>query len=350
LTSNPFPNKTYEYSWSHSVALGFYDDIRTMDRRQLEFGLGMHTDVHPYVYGMARFVPGVANPPKSIEELQRMVKEEDAKLRAEAEGPMVTEAGGPIPDSRAQSIPSSAVAPAILEPTSTNGETQEVATTSASDVINKEFARIAEGVPVRAAEFAANLKSMLKEHPDQMFFVGVETDLGESRKGALMPIYKAVDQIQQLKDEDGKPLYPNLIVRRDTAKNITSMAIELHNSENKLNFHNTFIAAKKSSVDSKLYDGVDTGKAWIAALDDSRPGDYLPIFEAITLNMMIRLNADPSAIKRFYDEISDAPIDAKALKSMMENRTLYILPKMTSFDPNQQRVLNETMRKFLLSA
>ena len=67
----------------------------------------------------------------------------------------------------------------------------------------------------------------------------------------------------------------------------------------------------------KAYDVIKgEGRAWISAIDDSKPGDYLPVFEAITLNMMAYLNADLTAIKNFYDAISDKPIDPKIIDPM----------------------------------
>lgn len=82
----------------------------------------------------------------------------------------------------------------------------------------------------------------------------------------------------------------------------------------------------------------------------SRQGDYLPVFEAITLNMMAYLNADKTAIKNFYDAISDKPIDPTVLQGMIRNRIIYILPRATKFDTKQLRELYELAQQVYTAA
>jgi hypothetical protein len=211
-------------------------------------------------------------------------------------------------------------------------------------------AQISEDLPVRAKIFASNLTRILAEHPDQLFFMGIETDIGESQKTQIMPIYKAIDQIENMTDSSGKRLFPNLMVRRGKAEELVAMVGDL-NREGKLNFNNAFIGARKVSVDSKLYDSIKgEGRAWISAIDDTNAGDYIPVFEAITLNMMAYLNADVTAIKNFYDAISDKPIDPGVLQDMIRNRIIYILPKATKFDTKQLRELYELAHQVYIAA
>jgi O-acetyl-ADP-ribose deacetylase (regulator of RNase III) len=208
----------------------------------------------------------------------------------------------------------------------------------------------AEGFPVRAQDFKANLTRILSEHPDQLFFMGVETDIGASQKAQIMPIYKAIDEIRNMQDSGGKPLFPNLMIRRAKAGELAAMVNDL-SKEGKLNLNNAFIGARKESVDGKAYDAIKgEGRAWISAIDDSNPGDYLPVFEAITLNMMAYLNADLTAIKNFYDTISDKPIDPIALQEMLKSRIIYILPKITAFDTKELRDLYELARQAYAAA
>ncbi|MDP2929515.1 MAG: hypothetical protein Q8O01_05585 [Candidatus Omnitrophota bacterium] len=211
-------------------------------------------------------------------------------------------------------------------------------------------AQVSEDLPVRAEKFKFNLTKILAENPDQIFFIGIETDIGESQKSQIMPIYRAIDEIKDLKDADGKDLFPNLIVRRAKAKDLVSTANDL-NKMGKLEFKNAFIGARRVSVDSKIYDSIKgEGRAWISAIDDLNAGDYLPVFEAITLNMMAYLNADVTAIKNFYDAISDRPIDPAALQEMIRNRIIYILPKAAKFDAKQLRALYELARQVYTAA
>jgi hypothetical protein len=222
--------------------------------------------------------------------------------------------------------------------------------------------QISEDLPVRAQVFKANLTRILAEHPDQLFFMGIEDDIGESQKAQIMPIYKAVDEIKELKDAAGKPLFPNLMIRRGKANELVSMVAELSSAEaihrnglefKKLDLNHTFISARKLSVDNKLYDSVKgEGRVWISAIDDSGAGDYLPVFEAITLNMMAYLNADLSAIKHFYDALSgDEPIDPGKLQDMIRNRIIYILPRATKLDADKQlRQLYELAQQVYVAA
>ena len=147
---------------------------------------------------------------------------------------------------------------------------QVAATAPAQTIPEILMNQISEDLPVRAQVFEVNLKRILAEHPDRLFFMGIETDIGESQKAQIMPICKAVDEIKELKDADGKPLFPNLIVRRGKAKELVIIIAE-RVKRGELNLNNTFIGARKVSVDSKLYDSIKgEGKAWISAIDDSR--------------------------------------------------------------------------------
>ena len=165
-----------------------------------------------------------------------------------------------------------------------------------------------------------------------------------------MPIYKAIDEIRDMKDASGKLLFPNLMVRRAKANELTTMVYGL-NKDGKLNLNNAFIGARKISVDNNIYDSIKgEGRAWISAIDDSRSDDYLPVFEIITLNMMAYLNADLAAIKNFYDAIADKPIDPSVLQDMLKNRIIYILPKATAFDIKQLRELYELAHQVYIAA
>jgi hypothetical protein len=209
---------------------------------------------------------------------------------------------------------------------------------------------VSDGIPVRAKLFWVNLTQILSQHPDQLFFMGVETDIGLDQKAQIMPIYKAIDEIREMKTAEGKPLFPNLMVKRGKAADLVAEVASLK-EDGKLVLNNTFIGARKLSVDNRLYDSIKgEGKAWIAAIDDSRPGDYLPVFESITLSMMAYLNADLTAVKNFYDAISEKPVDPAALQDMLRNRIIYILPRSTKFDIKQLRELYELAQQLHTAA
>lgn len=220
--------------------------------------------------------------------------------------------------------------------------------------------QISQNLPIRAQIFKANLEKILAEYPDQLFFMGIESDIGESQKAQIMPLYKAVDEIREMKDVKGKPLFPNLMVKRAKAEELVSTVKELNETKtvnhNGVQFtglalNHTFIGARKLSADGGVFDVIKgEGKAWISAIDDSGSGNYIPIFEAITLNMMAYLNADITAIKNFYDAISNKPIDPSTLQDMIRNRLIYILPKATAFDTKQLRELYELAHQVYIAA
>lgn len=223
-------------------------------------------------------------------------------------------------------------------------------TKTAALITERGKTQISEELPVRAKLFTANLTQVLTQHQDQLFFIGIETDIGESQKTQIMPIYKAIDEIKEMKNAEGKPLFPNLMVKRGKAADLVAEVASLK-TDGKLALNNTFVGARKLSVDDRLYDSIKgEGKAWIAAIDDSRQSDYLPVFESVTLNMMAYLNADQSAIKILYDAISEKPIDPAALQDMIRNRIIYILPRATKFDIKQLRDLYELAQQLHTAA
>jgi len=213
-------------------------------------------------------------------------------------------------------------------------------------------------IPLRARVFKDILLRILTERPDEIFFLGVENNIGqaqESQSPAIAPIYNAVREIKNMKDPSGKPLFPNLMIRIAAPDDMTDMVTRLNKDGNaeakKLDLNNTLIVARKSSVAGKEYVRIEgEGKAWISAIDDSSPGVYIPVFEAITLSMMACLSADTFSIKKLYDAVSNNPIDPAALKYMLSKRILYILPKSIKFDTRQLRDLYELARQAYTSA
>ncbi|MCX5678700.1 MAG: 2-phospho-L-lactate transferase CofD family protein [Candidatus Omnitrophica bacterium] len=217
--------------------------------------------------------------------------------------------------------------------------------------------QISEDLPARAEKLKFNLIKILTSHPDQIFFMGIETSPDDHQETqTMMPLCLAVDEIQNLKDSKGNPLFPNLIMKREGATKLAEMVKNLNKNGDeegrKLNLSNAFIGAREDSVDNTtVYDAIKgEGKAWISAINDSVPGDYLPVFEAITLNMMAYLNADTDAIKHFYDTIADKPIDPDELKKMIRDRIIYIVPKAAKFDAEQLRELYELAREAYAAA
>lgn len=210
------------------------------------------------------------------------------------------------------------------------------------------MAEITKDMPLRAEDFRHNLIKMLTEHPDRLFYLGIQDDMGGLQMAQLMPLYKVIDDIKEMKDNKGNPLFPNLISKRGSAKELTAEVKDLA-EKGQLELNNAFIGASQASVKDKLYDAI-IGKAWIAAIDDSVSGAYLPVFEAVTLNMMASRSVDLTVIKNLYDRISDKPVDPAALEDMIKNRLVPVPPKAAKFDAKQLRDLYELAHQLYTSA
>ncbi len=209
-----------------------------------------------------------------------------------------------------------------------------VSTTASLDTAADVQRKIIES---RKEVFMAALTRILAEHPDQVVFVGIESDM----KPHIMPLYKAIDEL--------KTIFPNLMLKRGSGKELVQTVQQL-SAEGMLDLNNAFIGAREISVkNSDVYDSIK-GTAWIAAINDSNEGDYLPIFEAITLNMMAYLKADEAAIRDFYDAISDKPIEPGLLQDMIKNRIFYLLPKITKFDTKELKRLYELVAQVYTAA
>lgn len=203
----------------------------------------------------------------------------------------------------------------------------------------EEFAaRFSEDLQGRNADFRDSLLRILTADKEKLFFIGIENDIGKAQKAQMMPVWKAISQIESMTDASGKRLFPNLVVKRASARELVSQVHSLRSSGT-LALNRVFLVARKESVDVNAFDSIDG--SWISAIDDSEGGDYLPVFEALTLSMMAYLNADINKIKGLYDAIADSPITPAALQDMLKKRIILILPKVTKFDSAELRRLYE---------
>lgn len=220
------------------------------------------------------------------------------------------------------------------------------------DVVRKKsaeefIARASEDMTARSVDFKDNLLRILAENKEKLFFIGIENDIGKDQKAQMMPIWRAIDQIEGMTDQNGKRLFPNLTVKRATAGELVNEIQDMR-SKGLLALDRVFLVTRKESVDAKMLEPVEG--SWISAIDDSSSDDYLPVFEAITINMMAYLKADINKIKDLYDAISENPIDPAALQDMLKNRIIRILPKVTRFDSAELRRLYELAAQIYTAA
>jgi hypothetical protein len=205
----------------------------------------------------------------------------------------------------------------------------------------KLMGEISSALPARAQFFKTNLMNILARYPDKTFVLAVDTDLGRHHKSQIMPISKAIDEINALKGADDKPLFPNLRAIRAPGGRLARELLRLKYGES-IELSRMFVAAQQENVENRAFDVVKgEAGAWITAIDDSVPGDYLPVFEALTLNMMMAAGAESQAIKSFYDSLSREPIDPARIDEAKRMRILYLVPKAARLEPDQLRKLYE---------
>ncbi|MDD5439691.1 MAG: iron-containing alcohol dehydrogenase, partial [Candidatus Omnitrophica bacterium] len=210
------------------------------------------------------------------------------------------------------------------------------------------YLKTVNDMPVNARMFTANLTTILTEHPEKIFFVGVEDDLGALNKAQMMPVYKALIEIENLKDADGKKLFPNLIIKREKGTRLKEIVLDLK-EQGRLELNHTFLCVRKENVNA-YNDLRGEGRAWLSAIDDSGTNVYLPVFESVLLEMMAYLNADTEAIRRIYNDISKEPADDARIQEMLRNKILYITPKVTAYDPEELRLLYERVCQIYTAA
>jgi ADP-ribose pyrophosphatase YjhB (NUDIX family) len=209
---------------------------------------------------------------------------------------------------------------------------------------------VQDDLDVRAKVFQADLLEILRSSPEKVFVLAIDTSMGEAGKKEMMPIYKAIDRIREMKDRSGKSLFPNLMVKRAPGAELARELSGLRTDKN-IELSQMFVVAKKANIDSAMFDTLKGASgAWITAVDDSNEGSYLPMFEAVILSMMAYLKADIAAVKDMYDSIADKPIDPAALEDMLKNRVIYLLPKAIRIDPNSLKKLYELAAQAYTSA
>ena len=202
-----------------------------------------------------------------------------------------------------------------------------------------------EEIIYRAELFKAELTRILTENPERVYVVAIDTDIGDEQKAQIMPLYTALDRIMNAKGSEGKPLFPNLRAVRASGDELIAK-IENETTD----FGDVLLVAKRENVENHKFDKL-LGRAWISAIDDTKVNrfNYLPVFEAVTINMMAALNVDLESIKRFCDTISATPVSIEELRHMVEKKLIYILPKLSPMEPEKLQELYELTKTIYLS-
>jgi len=209
-------------------------------------------------------------------------------------------------------------------------------------------------ITYNAELFKHNILQLLQKYPNIKFAIAIDTDIGGiEQAGDIAALWKVIDQLENMTDEKGDELFPNLHCVRGSASEGTLMRrIKENLTENPnvvFNTNNLFLVGSQINIDTNIFDSLK-GTAWITGIDDSRAGkeSILPVFESITLSLMAALNVDLERIKSFYDSIANEPITIELLRDMKQNRLFKILPKMTRQTQNL-RELYERVRDIYLA-
>jgi hypothetical protein len=213
--------------------------------------------------------------------------------------------------------------------------------------------KAAQEIFCRANLFASNLRRMLELKPDETFILAFDSDIGKDQHSQIMPLYKAIDELRDMKDSEGKPLFPNLVVLRKSAthKGLTladEIKQKLHDTGAKN--ENVFIVTRSGNTGNGVFSNLEG--AWIAGIDDSAADqfNYLPVFEAATLLIMSAVVTDIEKITELYNSISEEEITSEVIEQMIIDRNFYILPKMAPIKPEELRELYEKVQKIYLAA
>ncbi|MDD5634017.1 MAG: 50S ribosomal protein L11 methyltransferase [Candidatus Omnitrophica bacterium] len=189
----------------------------------------------------------------------------------------------------------------------------------------------------QAELFKHNLMRVLKEHPDEIHVVGIDSDIGENQKNQLIYIDAVLRQLEDAKDDKGERLFPNLkVVRRSGSEKRLQNEIQRLIDQEKVKMEHVFMIVQCENLERDKFLEFEH-KAWITAIEDGWPtiGDedvYLPILESITLMAMAAGGADTENILRFYNTIADDPFYKKPvtlddLLLMLKGKVIVLLPK-----------------------
>lgn len=210
-------------------------------------------------------------------------------------------------------------------------------------------------IAYRAELFRNDLKGLLTRKAGEPVVLAIDSDIGRDQQAQLMPIWKVVEEIRNMKNSEGQPLFPNLrVVRGRGEKGDLMSAIDVLRRGEEIKTDNILMLVRDENLRSGIFKPLE-GQAWITSIEDSRAtvadeGAYLPILEAATLTIMAALKADTESIKRFYDAISNVPIDPAELEEMIKNRLIHILPRMERIKLEELGAKYDLVRNIYLAA
>ncbi|MBL7073255.1 MAG: phosphoglycerate kinase [Candidatus Omnitrophica bacterium] len=203
------------------------------------------------------------------------------------------------------------------------------------------------------AEFLKyNLIEWRRRHPNQVLCIAMDDDIGKEQEAQIMPLWKILDIVKNMTDAEGNPVFQESMIktiRRSGSNGDLMRDISEFLDSNELSKENIFLVGRQTNIDENIFDSLKN-VSWITGIDDSAAGRevYLPVFEALTLTIMSALGAEEASIKEYYDEISGEQISLKKLRQMIDNKLIYILPKMDR-KIKDLRHLYETVRNIYIA-
>jgi len=221
-----------------------------------------------------------------------------------------------------------------------------------------DIGEIEKELNYNALYFSSNIFQVLSKDREKTFILAIDSDIGSEQQGRIMPLYRAVDKLMNMKDAEGNPLFPNLKVVREKGANGALVREIKDQFENPKDMDDSaiFMVVKQANLIQGEFKGIEEN-AWMTAIDDSNAtrfrdheGDYIPIFEAATLAMMAAMDADLDSIKLYYDKIAANPVSREKLKIMLKKRIILLLPKATEVKLNNLRDVYNLAEKIFIAA
>ncbi|MBF0493663.1 MAG: hypothetical protein HQL28_00850 [Candidatus Omnitrophica bacterium] len=205
------------------------------------------------------------------------------------------------------------------------------------------------------ARFRTNLENMLSKDPEKIFLFALDTDIGSFEGAEIIKLFKIIDSLGNATKNGGEKMYPNLRVVRGSASDNTDRGLKsvigkIKSREgNFLKDENILLLVNAKNI--REFDAL-SGRALITAINDSGLDNfnYIPLVEMAAIAFMSEIGTDIDSLKNLIDLISKEPVDVVALREMLKNRIITIIPKPAPLGYEGLRQLYERMQEVYFRA
>jgi len=162
---------------------------------------------------------------------------------------------------------------------------------------------------------------------NQPVILALDTDIGpETQKGMLFPVYKALCEMRY------EGLY---IIRGGGAK----LAEKINTLGKDVKPKNIIIICKQENIDKGCFKALPAEKTFIAGISSTglSENNYIPLLKIAALALMIALGEKAEDITSLYKDITGKGLTEEQLGTIIQNRSLLILPKPMPIDIKRLR-------------